>query len=83
MKEILSAALTLGTIIVASAPLHAQNDPTIVGEHMDGRPVHVASLVRQASDNTITMMKRRAKPASDNGQLYMMQGSRSLFETNF
>ena len=83
MKKILSAALTLGAVIVASAPLHAQNEPTIVGEHMDGRPVHAASVVQQASDKTITIIKRRAKPVPNNGQLYMMQNSRSLFETNF
>jgi hypothetical protein len=90
MKKILSAALSLGVVVAATASLHAQNDPTVVGQHADGRPVHAASVVRQASDKPMMMMKRRAKPVlkgmvlfMNNGQLYMMQGSRSLFETNF
>jgi hypothetical protein len=44
----------------------------------------------QPKDQGMAMMKKRAKPVPkgmvffmNNGQLYMMQGNRSLFETNF
>ena len=46
--------------------------------------------VMQPKDRGMAMMKKRAKPVPkgmvffmNNGQLYMMQGNRSLFETNF
>ena len=46
--------------------------------------------VMQPKDRGMAMMKKRAKPVPkgmiffmNNGQLYMMQGTRSLFETNF
>jgi hypothetical protein len=46
--------------------------------------------VMQPKDQGMAMMKKRAKPVPkgmvffmNNGQLYMMQGTRSLFETNF
>jgi hypothetical protein len=46
--------------------------------------------VMQPRDPSMAALKRRAKPVPrgmvffmNNGQLYMMQGSRSLFETNF
>jgi hypothetical protein len=46
--------------------------------------------VMQPKDQGMAMMKKRAKPVPkgmvffmNNGQLYMMQGKRSLFETNF
>jgi hypothetical protein len=46
--------------------------------------------VMQPKDPGMAMMKKRAKPVPkgmvffmNNGQLYMMQGNRSLFETNF
>jgi len=46
--------------------------------------------VMQPKDQGMAMMKKRAKPVPkgtvffvNNGQLYMMKGSRSLFETNF
>ena len=46
--------------------------------------------VMQPKDLGMAMMKKRAKPVPkgmvffmNNGQLYMMQGNRSLFETNF
>jgi hypothetical protein len=44
----------------------------------------------QPKDPGMAVMKKRAKPVPkgmvffmNNGQLYMMQGNRSLFETNF
>jgi Flp pilus assembly protein TadD len=44
----------------------------------------------QPKDPGMAMMKKRGKPVPkgmvffmSNGQLYMMQGNRSLFETNF
>ena len=46
--------------------------------------------VMQPKEQGMAMMKKRAKPVPkgmvffmNNGQLYMMQGNRSLFETNF
>jgi len=46
--------------------------------------------VMQPKDPGMALMKKRAKPVPrsmvffmNNGQLYMMQGNRSLFETNF
>jgi hypothetical protein len=46
--------------------------------------------VMQPKDQGMAMMKKRAKPVPrgmvffmNNGQLYMMRGNRSLFETNF
>jgi hypothetical protein len=46
--------------------------------------------VMQPKDQGMALMKKRAKPVRkgmiffmNNGQLYMMQGTRSLFETNF
>ena len=46
--------------------------------------------VMQPKDQGMAMMKKRARPVPkgmvffmNNGQLYMMQGRRSLFETNF
>ena len=46
--------------------------------------------VMQPKDQGMAMMKKRARPVPkgmvffmNNGQLYMMQGRRSLFESNF
>jgi len=46
--------------------------------------------VMQPKEQGMAMMKKRARPVPkgmvffmNNGQLYMMQGRRSLFETNF
>ena len=46
--------------------------------------------VMQPKDQGMAMMKKRARPVPkgmvffmNNGQLYMMKGNRSLFETNF
>jgi hypothetical protein len=89
LKRILCAATI--AVAVATSAFAQQGDPWNLQEgkayvvDMQGK-----MKVMQPKDQGMAMMKKRAKPVPkgvvffmNNGQLYMMQGNRSLFETNF
>jgi hypothetical protein len=82
---------TMITFAVATSAFAQQGEPWNLQEgkayvvDMQGK-----MKVMQPKDQGMALMKKRAKPVPkgmvffvNNGQLYMMKGSRSLFETNF
>ena len=82
---------TMITFAVATSAYAQQGEPWNLQEgkayvvDMQGK-----MKVMQPKDQGMALMKKRAKPVPkgmvffmNNGQLYMMQGNRSLFETNF
>jgi hypothetical protein len=89
LKRILCAATI--AFAVATSAFAQQGDPW----NMQEGKAYVVDMqgnmkMMQPKDQGMAIMKKRAKPVPkgmvffmNNGQLYMMQGNRSLFETNF
>ena len=83
LTKILSAAGI--TLVFAIPALAQQGNPWEMEEGMVGMQGKMKKM--QPSEKTMTMMKQRAKPVpkgtilfKNNGQLYMMQGRKDLFD---
>jgi hypothetical protein len=90
---VLTRTLCAATIAVAVAmPAFAQQFDAWTLQEGKAYVVDMQGKMKmmQPKDPGMAMMKKRAKPVPkgmvffmNSGQLYMMQGNRSLFETNF
>jgi hypothetical protein len=88
LTKILSAAGITLVLVFAMPALAQQGNPW----EMEEGTAHVVDMQgkmkkMQPSEKTMTMMKQRAKPVpkgmilfKNNGQLYMMQGRKDLFD---
>jgi len=88
------AVLFAFTIVTVSCFPGCANNPVNTAQTLDQKAYAVdmqgKMRVMQPKDPSMAAMKRRARAVPrgtvffmNNGRLYMMQGSRSLFETNF